>query len=457
VQAYQGFDTSADWDVAPDGLSVLQRENSLPSLFCSDFDATGTSLEGEIFVDTTFDDDFIGFALGYNTGDNVDPNASWYLIDWKKSTQTWEFSDCGYTEATGLAGFSISEVTGIPIEAEFWAHSNLSCNQFGGLSEIQRGINYGSVGWVDLLTYQFRFEVSPTQILAYVNDQLELNVTGSFNTTGNFCYYNLSQERVRYSGLTSTKETVPPSPAPSESINATPPVCEVLEVTTVILGRASDEESGILSLTLHPPNADLVLTSNFTAGELDVVFSVSIVNNPGQTDYRESAVVVENRAGSTCVFPTIGSILDEDCSNNDECQPDLAIEFPFPTSNPGIPSFNFSSVATLVQPSFADIDFNETSLLYVPRWKGILYDAFALEGKTVYGDTFILSAEYYGSNQTVDVQIDIIGQWFDYIWFDEDYDEEGARRLANKQPALAIEWHHEIPKGVFGDGKKPSK
>jgi hypothetical protein len=454
VNEFAGSSTSANWQIAADGLSVLQTRNSLPSLFCSDFDASGSKLEGEIFVDTTGDDDFIGFALGYSVGDNTNENANWYLIDWKQQTQSWSFGTCG--SVTGLAGFAISEVTGIPVEDEFWSHSDLDCNEMGGLTELERGINFGDLGWTDQTTYQFRFEVSETEILVYLNDILEVNITGSFNTTGNFCYYNFSQERVRYSGL--TRQTEPPTPAPTVPLDTTPPECEVVEVMPggVILARASDAESGISSLTLDPPSANLVLMSDFTPGDVTVDFSVSILDEDSvNTDFRDTAVLVENTDGGTCVFPTIGSILDDDCTDDDQCQPDLAIEFPFPTNDPGVPSFDFSSAVVLVEPAFADIEFNGTSLLYVPRWTGIYYDSFALESKTVFGDTFILSADYNGTEQTVEVQIDIIGQWFEYMWFDEDFDDGENRRLADRQPTLPIEWHHEIPKGVFVDGKNP--
>jgi hypothetical protein len=137
------------------------------------------------------------------------------LIDWKQGKQ--------YDGVTGFAGFAISEVTGIPDESEFWGHVDLnSTNVPGGLNELARGINFGDIGWMDQTTYQFRFEVSSMQILAYVNDVLELNITGSFNTQGKFRYYNYSQERVRYSGL--TRNTASPTPiAPTKSPTVAPP------------------------------------------------------------------------------------------------------------------------------------------------------------------------------------------------------------------------------------------
>ena len=98
----------------------------------------------------------------------------------------------------------------------------------------------------------------------------------------------------------------------------------------------------------------MVLSSNFDIGDPVVDFNVSILSSPGGVlDYRDSAVVVETVAGDTCTWPTIGSILDDNCSGDDECQPDLAIAFPFTTETPGIASINMSSLVPLVSPTYS--------------------------------------------------------------------------------------------------------
>lgn len=70
VQAYPG-PFQANWQLATDGLSVLQTRNPAPSLFCGGFDVDGCILAGEVVFETSIDDDFIGFALGYSIGDNT--------------------------------------------------------------------------------------------------------------------------------------------------------------------------------------------------------------------------------------------------------------------------------------------------------------------------------------------------------------------------------------------------
>jgi len=58
LQAYPG-PFQANWQLATDGLSVLQTGNSAPSLFCSDFDGDGCILAGDVVFETSIDDDFI--------------------------------------------------------------------------------------------------------------------------------------------------------------------------------------------------------------------------------------------------------------------------------------------------------------------------------------------------------------------------------------------------------------
>ena len=60
-----GLTSDPIWVISPDGSNVLQTENSAPAFYCSDFEASGAALEGRIQVETTLDDDFIGFALGF--------------------------------------------------------------------------------------------------------------------------------------------------------------------------------------------------------------------------------------------------------------------------------------------------------------------------------------------------------------------------------------------------------
>ena len=79
--------SAGNWVVTADGTSVTQTVNTNPSVFYGPFTAIGVRLEGVIRVDTSGDDDFIGFVLGFQPGDFSNPNADYLLFDWKQGNQ----------------------------------------------------------------------------------------------------------------------------------------------------------------------------------------------------------------------------------------------------------------------------------------------------------------------------------------------------------------------------------
>ena len=192
---------SADWEVSGDKQSVLQSLNGDPTFFYSDYDAIGGTLTGAISVvdPNPWDDDFIGFALGFQPGDTTNPAADYLLVDWKKGDQ--DYSPWG---GYGYKGLAISRVTGVTDNTDFWTHT-------GVVEELQRGSNLGNVGWQDGVEYEFRIEFGATHVRVWVDNVLELDVFGDFND-GRFAFYNLSQAYVSYAGLASIPELGDDSP-----------------------------------------------------------------------------------------------------------------------------------------------------------------------------------------------------------------------------------------------------
>lgn len=191
------------WTVSADGFSVLQSINGQPTLFYSDFDVFNTEVEGSIEVTTTGDDDFIGFALGFQPWDTTNPDAEYLLIDWKQYTQHYNFSTPSCTPGGwAYSGLAVSRVFGIPTADEFWVHTNFdsSCSDLdNGLEELARGENLGYIGWADNTAYTFTFEFSETALKVYVDGNLEIDIVGNFNN-GRIAFYNFSQALVNYEG-----------------------------------------------------------------------------------------------------------------------------------------------------------------------------------------------------------------------------------------------------------------
>jgi len=147
-----------NWIVDQTGFTVLQTVNTPHgTFFYSPFEAMGAPITGQIRVETGGDNDFVGFAIGFQPGDTTNPDAEYLLIDWKQGTQTFNFAGNGSPGGQAPSGLAVSLVLGIPDEDELWQHEDLDPNNDGSVTELARGINLGSTGWVDFTTYEFDF------------------------------------------------------------------------------------------------------------------------------------------------------------------------------------------------------------------------------------------------------------------------------------------------------------
>ena len=185
----------------------MQSTNGQPTVFFeSGSNARGTQLSGEITVQTTGDDDFIGFVLGYQAGElsSTSTNSDFWLIDWKQGDQTLSGNQ------VGNKGLSLSHVTNsseVDNFTDFWSHD-------GGVNEVARGNTLGNTGWSDLTAYSFDIVYTDQLIQVFVNNLLELNVTAadagvSEFADGAFGFYNYSQSNVLYSSIEESVASVP--------------------------------------------------------------------------------------------------------------------------------------------------------------------------------------------------------------------------------------------------------
>jgi hypothetical protein len=219
VESYppvSGF-SGASWNVAADGGSVLQTVNGQPTVFHSDFNVLNSDVRGRIQVQTSGDDDYVGFVIGFDPGDTTSASADFLLVDWKQATQSYNFSGGtadGTPGSTAAAGLAVSRVSGIPTADELWGHASFGeAGDQGGVTELARGATLGQTGWQDFTEYAFRFSFSASTFRVYVDDVLQANINGSFSD-GRLGFYNFSQDQVLYSAF--TFEDVPPMPTVPE-------------------------------------------------------------------------------------------------------------------------------------------------------------------------------------------------------------------------------------------------
>lgn len=206
----KGNNGNGDWQVSGSNDTVTQVINGFPTVF---FDPTanalGSTLSGTISVNTATDDDFIGFVLGYSDGEMNSTNADFWLIDWKRGTQS--ISDGGATQ-TANAGLALSHVTGDIANAPgnyggLWGHTGV-VEQW----QVASGTP-GATGWSPSALYTFELTFTKNLIEVSVNGITELSLSsftyGSEFTGGSFGFYNNSQQNVTYAGITEDAAAVP--------------------------------------------------------------------------------------------------------------------------------------------------------------------------------------------------------------------------------------------------------
>ena len=199
------------WNVAADGSNVLQTVNGNPTFFVSPNAFINTTIDGKFKVETSSDDDFIGFVFGFQkpTASNGDDETDFdfLLFDWKQTSQ----SSGGCTAQRGL---NLVRVDGTFTTADY--NPGFWCHQDSPPTFDVWGTNYSSTrGWADNTEYDFE--------LIYETGRIKITIkggTGDFQTglvvfnlvpsdvgltefpVGRFGFYNYSQGTVRYAGFT---------------------------------------------------------------------------------------------------------------------------------------------------------------------------------------------------------------------------------------------------------------
>jgi len=188
------------WTIRANGTEVFQERNTIPSLFVGTGKYEGFDFSGNMFVQTSSDDDFIGFAFAYQGA------RRFYLVSWKQTNQGyWRRHSTHALYAT--AGIEIKLVdskTGPSqsLENALW-HSGSFSNQTTVLwkDKAQRG-------WKDKVPYHFILKHRPEYgfIRLQVFERMNLLVdTGVLMNSelrgGRIALYSFSQEQVVWSNL----------------------------------------------------------------------------------------------------------------------------------------------------------------------------------------------------------------------------------------------------------------
>ncbi|MCP4829347.1 MAG: tandem-95 repeat protein, partial [Proteobacteria bacterium] len=183
VDLLAGSQPQANWTVNDTGTVATQIVNSKASAFISDFDLDTDQIEGTWRVNTNNDDDFIGFVFGYQNP------YQFYVFDWKKNTQN-----------TALRGMTVKAVNLAPDGSEgipaLWNTNHAK----------HTTLFHNSVPWTSYTDYQFFLTFHPGQFSITVkrgNTVLESVILEDDTfSSGDFGFYNFSQDQVEYSGFT---------------------------------------------------------------------------------------------------------------------------------------------------------------------------------------------------------------------------------------------------------------
>lgn len=204
--------TSANF-VVDSPTVVRQTANSIPAVFNTTMPADIAAITFDMSVQTTGDDDFIGWTVGWDSGElastGTPATTDWLYFSWKQGTQT----ALGGSRQSGL---TLSRVTGNVTEGQMWSGDGGNVTRLAEANSFPLAGGSTS-GWQDNRKYRVRMIFSPDRIRVWItpetvvgsnlflpaNEALEFDVTpASVSTTtfptGNLGFYVHSQPAERY-------------------------------------------------------------------------------------------------------------------------------------------------------------------------------------------------------------------------------------------------------------------
>ncbi|XP_046661540.1 cartilage oligomeric matrix protein [Homalodisca vitripennis] len=187
------------WVIYNKGAEIVQTDNSDPGLAIG-YDAFGgVDFEGTFFVDTTMDDDYIGFVFSYQD------NHKFYSVMWKKSEQTyWELTPFRAVAETGIQIKVIHSSTGPGeiLRNALW-HTGDTDSQVRLLWKDPK-----NVGWRENVAYRWlllhRPHIGLIRLRMFQGSTMVVDSGNIFDSTlkgGRLGVYCFSQEMIIWSDL----------------------------------------------------------------------------------------------------------------------------------------------------------------------------------------------------------------------------------------------------------------
>jgi len=171
------------------GRVATESENALPTAYVNEHAFETLHATGKISVQTTSDDDFIGFVFGWQD------MSHFYLFDWKKAEQN--DGTCGIAKQ------------GMSLKLMSAASEPLTCDNYwasAGTAAVTSLSPPAGPGWVSNVVYSFDLVWKPGDITITVKDGS--TVVGTVTSkdasikSGRFGFWNYSQSAVRYEAFT---------------------------------------------------------------------------------------------------------------------------------------------------------------------------------------------------------------------------------------------------------------
>ncbi len=224
-----GGDGPANWVLDADNRGVRETINSHAAVYSTIMPSQVGEIVFDARVETTTDDDFWGWTIGYDTGEmsaTAAPASTDYLFfAWKQEQQTSGGAD-------RHSGLGLTRVTGNGSAANYWLGSG------GGLSMIAESTNYPinealangerTNGWDDNRWYRVNMIVTNTRVRIWIREGNTTNTTNpnnrgfpaldrtthlEFDVTlavppGNFGFFAYSQPDLRFDLVSPQSDSV---------------------------------------------------------------------------------------------------------------------------------------------------------------------------------------------------------------------------------------------------------